>query len=219
MKTYYRDCPDCGCRIEYPYYRLFWKARKNNSKCRPCFYKSMVGHIVTDSTRKKIGEANRISLLGNVPANKGVPATVEQRKKCSDAHVGLKASSITRKKHRSARLRRLIVLGIPSNRDVGAKEFFDDLNCSELVNFQPKRFIDIGYEADGYDPDLHVWVEFDPPHHFYVDGNLKPKDRVRQRNILEYFESIGNPLSEFVRVKADGNGTVEHVETIYRGER
>lgn len=218
MTSYFRSCPDCGCQISYPYYRLYWKARRNNSTCRPCFYKSLLGHKVSASTRRKIGKSNQISLKGNIPVNKGVPATVEQRMKCSKSHLGLKQGLETRRKRRVANIQRLVELGIPSNRDIGAKEFFDDINISGLANFQPKRFLDIGYESDGYDEKLHVWVEFDTPYHFYVDGKLKPNDIERQRNIIEYFENIGNPLHEFVRVKADENGNVLESRTIYRGD-
>ena len=218
LKQYSRICPDCSRNINYKDYRMFWKARKNNSTCRPCYYKSMIGHKTSDETRRKIGEANKISLIGNIPVNKGKKMTEEQRKKLSIAHLGMKYGDETRKKHRIRTMRRLVELGIPPSEDNGAREFLEKFNKKNGYQFEPTRFMEIGYEADGYDVKKHAWIEYDPPHHHYIDGTLKPDDIRRQTEIISYFESIGNPIKEFIRVKIDKDGVVQKIETVYKGE-
>lgn len=46
------------------------------------------GHVVSEETRKKIGLANSISLIGNVPWNKGIPCTEENKKKIGLSNRG-----------------------------------------------------------------------------------------------------------------------------------
>ena len=55
-------------------------------------------------------------------------------------------------------------------------------------------------------------------HHFYIDGKLKPKDMERQNNIINHFESIQKPLTEFIRVKSNENRSVLKIETVYKGK-
>lgn len=218
LKQYSRICPDCSRTVNYNTYKVFWKARKNNSTCRQCFYKSIVGHETSEETRRKIGDANKISLLGNIPHNKGKAMPMEQREKLSIIHTGKKMPESFHRKHRTLRLKRIDELGIPPNQDRGAKEFLRKFNKEEKLKLKPTRFFEIGYEADGYDKICNVWLEFDPPHHFYVDGSLKPNDILRQKRIIEYFENKNTPLSKFIRVKADKHGNVLKIETVYKGE-
>jgi hypothetical protein len=42
-----------------------------------------------------------------------------------------------------------------------------------------------GYFVDGYDKDKNVVFEYDEPRHYYVNGNLKPKDIIRQMRIIQ----------------------------------
>jgi hypothetical protein len=219
LKQYTRNCSDCSCEVKYKNYRQFWRARRNNSTCRPCFYKSLVGHKLSGETKKKIGEANKIALLGHIPWNKGKPSSVELRERLSKIHMGKIVSNETKKKHRISQLERFKRTGIPLNIDRGAPEFFADFNKKNDTNLKPKTFWDLGYIADGYDENKHIWAEFDPPHHFYIDGALKPKDIIRQKNIIEHFENSGNPLSEFIRIKSDSNGVPLKIETIYKGTK
>ena len=103
-------------------------------------------------------------------------------------------------KRRVAFLHRKEKLGLPACVDRGANEFFHWLN-SIGFNFKPQRFLELGYEADGYDADRHIWLEYDTPYHSSL--RQREKDLIREQNIITHFESIGNPLSGFIRVKHD----------------
>lgn len=107
--------------------------------------------------------------------------------------------------------------GIPLNEDRGAKKFFAEWNQNNNAQFIPVAFREIGYIADGYEQSQHIWIEFDPPHHYYVDEVLKPNDVIRQKNIIGYFESIGNPLKRFIRVQSDKRGNVLGTKCVYEG--
>jgi hypothetical protein len=42
---------------------------------------------------------------------------------------------------------------------------------------------DLGYWVDGYDKKKNIVIEVDEHHHFDIDGNLKEKDVIRQKEI------------------------------------
>ncbi len=88
-----RICPSCDKPIQYKTYKVFWKACKNNSTCRMCFYTSLKGVPRDEITKQKIGRSNSIALKGNIPSNKGVPMSTEQKEKCRVAHIGKKLSA------------------------------------------------------------------------------------------------------------------------------
>jgi len=72
-------------------------------------------------------------------------------------------------------------------------------------------------KPDGYDYGQHVWIEFDPPHHYYVNGILKPKDIIRQENIINHFVEKQCPLKKFIRVKSTPRGDVLSLHEVYKG--
>jgi hypothetical protein len=114
---------------------------------------------------------------------------------------------------RIAKLKRLELLGIGTGRDKGAKEWFEKYNKENNTRFESKRFMEIGYEADGYDEKLHSWIEYDTPYHNPL--NRLQKDLIRQNNIIRYFESVNNPLKSFIRVKVDSGGCVIDTNRVY----
>lgn len=196
-----RSCPSCNKLIVYKTYKVFWKSKKNNSTCRSCFYKSLNGYRHSDLTKKKIGKANAKALLGNLPYNKGVPMSDQQKQKC-----------------RTAKLRFLEKYGIPSNQDLGSDKLLKIINDTGF-KFEPKIFSDLGYIADGYDSTFHIWLELDPPHHYHKIGSLKPKDIERQQNIIRYFEKKHPPLKDFVRVRMNKGGTeIYGIYSVLKGE-
>ncbi len=143
----------------------------------------------------------------------------KQKNKCRISHLGKKASDETKRKHRIDRLRRLDEYKIPPTEDRGARDFLKEVNRLGF-NFKPKTFWSLGYIADGYDKPHHIWLEFDPPHHYYVNGKLKDKDVIRQQNILNHFRSTGNPLQDFIRVKTNKYGNIIYgMTSVTKGEK
>ena len=122
-------------------------------------------------------------------------------------------SDETKLKMRVIRLKRLEKLGIPQKEDRGAKTFFDSINKLGY-EFKPKRFINIGYDADGYDEKRHIWYEFDTPYHNVL--SQQRKDFIRQTNIIRHFERAGRPLKAFVRTKSDGMGNIIESKCVYK---
>lgn len=54
---------------------------------------------------------------------------------------------------------------------------------------------ELGYWVDGYSKEKNIVIEYDEKHHFDIDGNLKDKDKARQREIENYLGC------EFIRIK------------------
>jgi hypothetical protein len=44
---------------------------------------------------------------------------------------------------------------------------------------------ELGYWPDYYEPTLNIIVEYDEPHHYEVNGNLKVKDMERMHEIIK----------------------------------
>lgn len=215
-----RNCPKCGKEKIYNNRSNLLYAIRHNSLCAIC---CQDGKIMSDEAKKNISKA----LIGN-KHNLGKIASQETLQKLSLLHKGKKRSEETRtkiglgnkgkivseetkKNMRIAKLKRFEMLGIGAKEDVGAKEWIEKYNKENNVNFHPKRFLDIGYDADGYDENLHSWIEFDTPYHKGI--NQKKRDLIRQQNIIKYFEEMGEPLVEFKRFLTWEN----KLETVYRG--
>ena len=146
--------------------------------------------------------------------------TPEYRNKMSLLLVGKNKgkfrSDETKLKMRGSRLRRLEELGISQKEDRGANIFFHTIN-KYGYDFKPKRFINIGYDADGYDEKRHIWCEFDTPYHNVL--SQQRKDLVRQTTIIQHFEAASRPLNAFIRVKSDSDGNVKETKCIYNAGR
>ena len=70
--------------------------------------------------------------------------------------------------HRIKNLKRYEKLGIGICVDEGSKEWFYNYNKNHNSNFKPKKFIKLGYVADGYDKNKHIWIEYDTPYHILI---------------------------------------------------
>ena len=123
---------------------------------------------------------------------------------------GKKHTKESKRKMRIAKLNWLEKNGVVTNVDKGSPEWFEKYNRENGLNLKPKRFWDIGYDADGYDSEKHIWVEYDTKYH--NKPNQIKKDMVRDRNIIEYFESIGRPLTEYKRYSV----VKDTINTIYK---
>jgi len=72
-----------------------------------------------------------------------------------------------------------------------------------IVISNQKSFQIWGYEADGYDENKHIWIEYDTLYHTVL--NQKKKDLERENKIIRYFEDKRNLLTAFYRVLAYQN--------------
>ena len=231
-----KKCSNCNGEMKYPQKWHLDQSIKNNTKCRKCcnigrkaseeckrkISESSVGKIMSDESRNKMRKNSSRYWKGKCGIdnpNSGKIRTNEMKLKMSISKLGERNNNFGRRfsedvkrKHRRAVMERLNRLGIPSREDIGARKYFSKVN-QKGFDFRPTRFVEIGYEADGYDKNKHIWCEFDTPHHRRV--GKRTKDQVRQKNIIEYFEKIGTPLTSFIRVEANEEGEVLNSKCVY----
>ena len=185
----------------------WWYGKKHTEEQKRKISIGNKGKIKSYETRKKISEGN-----------KGKKLTEKTKQllsiNSSKFWLGKKMSENAKQNMRIAKLKRLEKLEIPACIDRGAKEYFQWLNMYYSCNFKPKRFLEIGYDSDGYDEEKHIWIEYDTLYHNKL--LQKKKDLIRQNNIIKYFENIKNPLNEFIRIKDNGRGHLKK-ESIYKG--
>lgn len=174
-----RICPSCQCDIFYKRYIKWWEATKLNRICKSC---------------------------SNSLKNKGRIHSDEFRKKCSALHTGRKHTEEVKKKLRISKAERFLKLNIGTSIDAGSQEYFDKMISEGHKLDINKYFKDIGYFADAYDYENHIWYEYDTLYH--KTRKQKEKDLIRQNNIIEYFKSIQKPLTKFVRIILDENNNI-----------
>lgn len=216
--NWYRKCPKCYSLIKYiDEYKASYAYHKK-SVCKECtkptISEKLKRHTFSEETKQKISK----TLKGNIPINKGKKGlqvswikgkthSDETREKLSRAlrgrisnRKGIKLSEETKRKCRIAHIERLKRLGIKSeNKDFGSDEFFKTLNDIGICNFQQEYYIkELGYIVDGFDEKHRIILEYDTLYH--KKPTQKVRDKIRQNNIIDYFDKIGNPISYFVRV-------------------
>lgn len=203
-------CPSCGNRIKFSSKRNFIRSLKKNSSC--CKKRrgptALIHRQALSVKMKEVRANNPHPLLGK--KHKEI-----SKDKMSKSHFGKPRPLVTedtKRKHRINNLIRLQTLGIGTAIDKGSTEWFSKYNKETSSNFSPKRFWNIGYDADGYDENKHIWIEYDTSYHQMRIH--RHRDLIRQKNIINYFENIGEPLVEFKRVLAYKN---EELITVYRG--
>lgn len=118
--------------------------------------------------------------------------TEETKKKIADGHLGIRPSDSSRLKMRMAAIKRIKEKGVQpyTNYNPNACVYFDKLNQEKGWNLQHALNggeVEIyGYFIDAYDKKKNIIVEYDEKKHFGRDGNLKPKDIQRQKDIIEF---------------------------------
>lgn len=77
------------------------------------------------------------------------------------------------------------------------EELGRELGCNFLhaENGGEYHIKELGYFLDGYDPDRNVVVEIYEKHHYDSEGNLRPRDVVREREIKSYLKC------EFIQIR------------------
>ena len=171
-----RKCPNCGNTIAYSNYVHWWRANKAQSKCVKCMATQIGKH------------------------NKGIVRSSEFRLQKRLEAIGRKHTEATKLKLRQFRAERFLELGVGTNTDKGAVQYFNALNKQGNSIETNKYFRELGYFADGYDKGKHIWYEYDTIYH--SERRQQEKDAIRQNRIVEHFKALGKPLNDFVRIKS-----------------
>jgi hypothetical protein len=133
-----------------------------------------------------------------IKKNTGRHHSYETKIKLSNLNKGKKLSESTKQKIRQFSIERIKKQGIVAAYNPKACNFIDVLNDVYGWNLQHAmnggEKIIYGYYLDGYDEKRNIIFEYDEPHHYDVNGNLKLKDQKRQENLIKHL----NPLM-FIR--------------------
>jgi len=196
-----RDCK-CGRIILHSNKGNAYMLDKRQQGCRNCKKHS-------DETKRKIGIGNMGKVM-SVSSRKLLSQKAKLQMSKGNPFYGRKhteeTKDILRKKCTP------FLDGAGRSYDAGSKEFFATLNKCGFC-FQENYYHEpTGYFADGYDKHRHTWIEFDTKYH--RRPNQKKKDLERQHRIIRYFESIDNPLAQFIRYDA----VSKKLKIIYRGK-
>ena len=120
--------------------------------------------------------------------------SLEQHIKIGISNKGKKRSDVVKKKMRLARINYIkSCFGqiSPTYNRISC-EYFDWLNkwsgwSGQYATNGGEYYIEnLGYWLDYYEPTQNVVVEWDEPHHYNVNGNLKEKDVKRMNEIKQH---------------------------------
>jgi hypothetical protein len=187
---------------------LWMKGKEISEETRLNLSKSLKGHITTEETKKKISEANsgeKNGMFGkthsdeykerlrknvhNFNKNSHTPEAIEKRRL---KQKGKKASEETRKKMRISAINRITEKngGVCTMHNINACKYLDNLskqnewNLQHALNGGEFYVSNLGYFVDGYDKEKNIVVEYDEPLHYNSKGELKEKDIIRQKQII-----------------------------------
>lgn len=117
----------------------------------------------------------------------GKKHTIVTRKKMVESGKRVKKTEEWKRKMRESALKRAKRQGHISYNPHACK-YFDDLNKKRRWNLQHAlnggEIECVGYSLDAYDKKKNIVVEYDEPHHYTIYGNLKRKDKQRQKRII-----------------------------------
>ncbi len=129
-------------------------------------------------------------------------------RKCPDYkynQAGKSHSEATKNKMRVSTLKYLSELKgqiVPRyNKDsIGIIEEYGERNNYNFLHAEnggEHHIKELGYFVDAYDPEANVVLEIDEPYHFTIEGDLREKDKIRQRQIED---ALG---CTFIRIRYD----------------
>ena len=201
-KIWNKICPKCKKEQRYSSIIYLREAIRNNTLCLSC-----VGKVrkFSKKTKKKMSKSGKIKTFSE-KHRQHLSRSMFGNK---NHFYGKKHSKNTRRKIRISLLKRLNKLGIGTKIDRGSREWFRKYNKENKTNYRPRRFLDIGYDADGYDKKLHSWIEYDSLYHRMPSQHKE--DIIRQNNIMNYYKSIGKPLNKFIRVITWNNNEIRNI--------
>lgn len=158
-----RYCPKCKKELQYSSKWSKIYAESDKKVCHSC-----ANRINSKKVPCEFYELSRKRMINNNPCKR------------PDVKRKLRLSAIKRISDRYGQ--------VSPNYNISACKIIDDYGKKHGYNFKHalnggEYYIDeLGYWVDGYDEKKNVVIEFDEPAHF-VDGKLKEKDILRQKEI------------------------------------
>ena len=203
-----------SCKIKGNRNPLFGKKRWNegikwSDEVRNKISIGNKGKIISNETKLKISHANKGIKLSKEHKEKiirtGKPSGMKGKHHTDETKIviGIHSkgnkyrfkkshSNITKRKMRESHIKRLKMLGICPRYNLTACKFIDNLNKKFGWNLQHAlnggESSICGYFVDGYDKERNIIFEYDEPTHYDTINNLKNKDVIRQKNIIEEIE-------------------------------
>lgn len=163
--------------------------RTPSAETRKKISSALFGRSLSVDIRRKLST----SKLGDLnPARRNdVRRKISNTQKQNPRKISADTRAKLSVKSKAAMLRRREQLGMcpRPNFNPVACSYFDKLNMDRGWNLQhamnggEKRLL--CYYPDAYDSDRNIVVEYDEPHHYDVDGNLKEKDVIRMNNLIK----------------------------------
>jgi predicted RNA-binding Zn-ribbon protein involved in translation (DUF1610 family) len=165
----------------------------------------MEGRHHTEESRLQI----QVHSSGKNNGMYGKHHTYKSRKQISIKRMGMDGPKISREGLRSLRIKRIAEISkakfdggqVMPSYNHEACNFFNRLNEKLKWNGQyatngHEYYIkELGYFVDYYEPTLNLIIEWDEDTHYDVDGNLKIKDEMREKEIKSYLNC------KFFRIK------------------
>ena len=233
VSKWYRNCPSCNNILYYCSKSNCFRSDRNNCVCKSCATTGKnnprfgkvgynLGKVFSKEHRRKLSESH-IGIIQTEEWKEKKAAHLRGKKrpsqvgdKVSMSLMGRKCSEEHRCNMRISKCERLIKLGISGCKDDGANKWISKMN-EDGYNLEEGFYLkEQGYFADGYDKERRVWLEYDTPYHNRLKQRVK--DEERQKNIIEYFERTGNPLSEFVRIDATNPDKDPMPKVVYKNK-
>lgn len=192
QELFKRKCPRCHKMVFYKskYSRNEYRKRKLN--CNKCKAKKENLSKFTIKRRRKSLKLVKHTWHNKISKNRIKNGTY-------------KTSEETKEKHRINKIERMIKEGIliwPSFNKSACKIFKKleyDLGLDGLYATKGKEKRIGRFWVDYYEPTKNIVIEYDESHHFDKNGNLKEKDVIRQKWIINKLKC------KFYRIKRDTN--------------
>lgn len=143
----------------------------------------MFGRHHTEKTKQIISK--------KLTGRKGRVISLKERKEISKRLKGKKFSDEHIQNIRRAFMIRKMGGRLDSSYNPKACKFINEYGNQNGYNFQHAEnggefYIKLGYFVDGYDKEKNVVFEYDEPHHYFSNNELKPKDEKRMNKIKQY---------------------------------
>ena len=202
-KKWIRKCTVCNDNIYHTTLNQRNNSEKLNTQCRRCYYKKLRRNkriITSEDLIRCCPKCNKPIIHSTIWNKQKYDKKKSPCRECYWKNFqinvisnGRKTSDETKEKIRKSIIRKLEERGsIYFNPK--ACEYFNKLNKEKEWELQHAKnggeifILGAKYKVDAYDKERNIVVEYDEPHHYFINGELKPRDIKRMNEIIEHLK-------------------------------